>query len=62
MYLTNEDEDYSENSVQRRKEVRDLPKLNITRMISNPAMFQETNIKEMKATLDDDDNVFSAAS
>ena len=62
MYLTNEDEDYSEYPVQRRKEVRDLPKLNITRMISNPAMFQETNIKEMKATLDDDNNLFSAAS
>ena len=41
--------------------MRDLPKLNITRMIFNPAMFQETNIKEMKATLDDDDNLFSAA-
>ena len=42
--------------------MRDLPKLNITRMISNPAMFLETNIKEMKATLDDDNNPFSAAS
>ena len=45
----------------RRKEVRDLPKLDITRMISNQAMFQETNIKEMKATLDDDYDSFSAA-
>ena len=42
--------------------MRDLPQLNINQMISNPAMFQETKIKEMKATLDDDDNVFSAAS
>ena len=52
----------SENSVQRREKVRDLPKLNITRMIPYQAMFQETNVKEMKATLDDDNNLFSAAS
>ena len=41
--------------------MRALPQLNITRMISNPAMFQRTNIKEMKATLDDDYDSFSAA-
>ena len=41
--------------------MRDLPQLNITKMISIQAMFQETNIKEMKATLDDDDNTFTAA-
>ena len=36
--------------------------MNITKMNSIQAMFQETNIKEMKATLDDDNNSFSAAS
>ena len=41
--------------------MQDLPQMYITKMISIQAMFQETNIKEMKATLDDDDNTFSAA-
>ena len=49
------------NSVLRRKKVRDLPQLNINILIPNQAMFQETKIKEMKATLDDDNNLFSAA-
>ena len=49
------------NSVLRRKKVRDLPQLNINRLIPNQAMFLETKIKEMKATLDDDNNLFSAA-
>ena len=49
------------NSVLRRKKVRDLPQLNINRLIPNQAMFQENNVKEMKATLDDDNNLFSAA-
>ena len=38
-----------------------LPQLNINKLIPNQAMFQETKIKEMKATLDDDNNLFSAA-
>ena len=42
--------------------MRDLPQLNINQMISNQAMFQETKFEEMKATLDDDNNLFSAAS
>ena len=45
----------------KRKEVQHLLRFNVTQMTSNQNMFNETSVKQMVATLTNDDTAVAAA-